>query len=87
MADVSVPCSRQWGSSGGASSCFILPTLTDINRHLHAYRYKEDGMSREDIAKLIERFALQPLDFFGALRASMYDNQIREWIRRDITGQ
>lgn len=29
----------------------------------------------------------QSLDFYGALRASTYDNQIREWIKREITGE
>ncbi|GIL60816.1 hypothetical protein Vafri_15343 [Volvox africanus] len=48
--------------------------------------YKEDGLSRTDITKLLDRFNRQPLDFFGALRASTYDEQIRQWIKRDITG-
>lgn len=29
----------------------------------------------------------QSLDFYGALRASTYDNQIRDWIKREITGE
>lgn len=33
------------------------------------------------------RFKGQPLDFFGALRASMYDSQIRDWIVADVIGE
>ncbi|GLC43680.1 hypothetical protein PLESTM_001503900 [Pleodorina starrii] len=48
--------------------------------------YKDDGLSQRDISALLDRFRRQPLDFFGALRASTYDEQIRQWIKRDITG-
>jgi hypothetical protein len=27
------------------------------------------------------RFNRQPLDFFGALRSTAYDNQIRRWLK------
>ena len=43
--------------------------------------YRDDGMSRADIAKLVGRFSSQSLDFFGAIRASTYDAQIRTWLR------
>ncbi|GAX74854.1 hypothetical protein CEUSTIGMA_g2300.t1 [Chlamydomonas eustigma] len=49
--------------------------------------YKEDGVSMSDVSKLLERFKRQPLDFFGALRASTYDDQIRDWIKLEITGE
>jgi len=54
---------------------------------IRSFRYKDDGLTSEDMLKLIERFPLQPLDFFGALRATTYDNQIRDWIKRDVTGK
>lgn len=38
----------------------------------------------EDMAALIDTFQNQPLDFFGALRAATYDNQIREWITEEV---
>ncbi len=41
----------------------------------------------DDVYHLIKRFPKQPLDFFGALRSSHYDNQIREWIENDILGE
>ncbi len=36
---------------------------------------------------LLNRFPHQPLDFFGALRASTYDEQIRQWIESDVLGE
>ena len=47
--------------------------------------YKDDGVSVRDIERLLKRFHRQPLDFFGALRASTYDNQIRDWIIHDVS--
>eukprot|EP00967_Tisochrysis_lutea_P044318 scaffold53709_cov19-Tisochrysis_lutea.AAC.1 len=47
---------------------------------------KDDGLSMDDVYALIKRFPKQPLDFFGALRASQYDNQIRAWIEREVLG-
>lgn len=38
----------------------------------------------EDVGALIDTFPGQPLDFFGALRAATYDNQIRQWIREEV---
>ena len=38
--------------------------------------YKEDGLEVEHIQKLVQRFGNQSLDFFGAIRACTYDNQI-----------
>lgn len=38
--------------------------------------YKDDNVQMEDIEKVIQRFGNQSLDFFGAIRACTYDNQI-----------
>jgi hypothetical protein len=38
--------------------------------------YKDDNLTMEDIAKLLQRFGNQTLDFFGAIRASTFDGQI-----------
>ena len=46
--------------------------------------YKDDGLTEGDMAALLRAFPAQTLDFFGALRASTYDNQIREWIKADV---
>ncbi|KAI8473751.1 MAG: hypothetical protein J3K34DRAFT_164814 [Monoraphidium minutum] len=47
--------------------------------------YKDDGVSRAEVEQLLTRFDNQGLDFFGHLRSSTYDNQIRAWIE-DVTG-
>jgi hypothetical protein len=47
--------------------------------------YKDDGLSRQDIETLVSTFGNQALDFFGALRASTYDGQIRDWMQ-DVAG-
>ncbi|EFJ49235.1 hypothetical protein VOLCADRAFT_42653, partial [Volvox carteri f. nagariensis] len=57
-------------STNHLSNCY-LPTNTPCCTYVYTY---------------VCRFKRQPLDFFGALRASTYDEQIRQWIRRDITG-
>lgn len=35
---------------------------------------------------ILDNFPNQPLDFYGAMRASLFDNQIRRWIEQDIVG-
>lgn len=35
---------------------------------------------------ILDTFPGQPLDFYGAMRASLFDNQIRRWIEADIVG-
>lgn len=61
------------------------PTRRDLLGVLHQM-YKDDGLTESDMGTLLDRFPHQPLDFFGALRSSTYDNQIREWIEHDIIG-
>ncbi|CAL8468936.1 g8477 [Coccomyxa elongata] len=59
------------------------PDRADLLGILHQM-YKDDGVSMEDVGTLIDSFPGQPLDFFGALRAATYDNQIRQWIREEV---
>ena len=59
------------------------PTLEDLVNILWQM-YKEDGMQYSDMVTLLDVFPNQSLDFFGALRAATYDNQIREWIKKDV---
>lgn len=56
--------------------------LVDV---IHAM-YKDDGLTKQDVAKLCQAFPNQPLDFFGALRGATYDHQIRKWIITDVVG-
>jgi type II secretory pathway pseudopilin PulG len=54
------------------------PTRTDIADMVHAM-YRDDDVSRETVERLVARHEGQPLDFFGATRARMYDRCIVEW--------
>merc|ERR1712070_257619 len=42
--------------------------------------FKEDNATRQDIEMLVDQFPGQSIDFFGALRARVYDDVIRQWI-------
>ena len=42
--------------------------------------FSEDGLSRNDIEQLVDRYRNQPVDFFSALRSRFYDEQIRQFI-------
>ncbi|EIE26946.1 hypothetical protein COCSUDRAFT_11792, partial [Coccomyxa subellipsoidea C-169] len=59
------------------------PDRIDLLNILHQM-YKEDGLSVEDTQTLLDTFPGQSLDFFGALRAATYDNQIRRWIKEEV---
>ncbi|KAE8689597.1 Ribulose bisphosphate carboxylase/oxygenase activase [Hibiscus syriacus] len=42
--------------------------------------FRTDGIPEEDIVKLVDTFPGQSIDFFGALRARVYDDEVRKWI-------
>ncbi|NJM70934.1 MAG: AAA family ATPase [Scytonema sp. RU_4_4] len=42
--------------------------------------FSEDGLSRQEIEKFVDTFPNQSIDFFSALRARIYDEQIRHFI-------
>jgi len=42
--------------------------------------FKADGVSQSDIEMLVRTFDGQSIDFFGALRARVYDDKVREFI-------
>ncbi len=42
--------------------------------------FSEDGLSRNEIEQLVDRYLNQPVDFFSALRSRFYDEQIRQFI-------
>ena len=77
-------CVRVVGTSG--SSALSSPPAPPPPTHTHTQLYKEDGLSRADIASLVESYSNQSLDFFGALRAATYDGQIKEWMV-DVAGE
>ncbi|KAH7867354.1 hypothetical protein Vadar_032438 [Vaccinium darrowii] len=42
--------------------------------------FRTDHIPEEDIVKLVDTFPGQSIDFFGALRARVYDDEVRKWI-------
>ncbi len=44
--------------------------------------FSPDGLSRSDIETLVDTFPSQAIDFYGALRAQIYDEQIIDFIHR-----
>lgn len=42
--------------------------------------FKSDNVPTEGIVKIVDTFPGQSIDFFGALRARVYDDEVRKWI-------
>ncbi|XP_072980044.1 ribulose bisphosphate carboxylase/oxygenase activase, chloroplastic-like isoform X1 [Typha angustifolia] len=42
--------------------------------------FRTDNVPKDDIVKLVDAFPGQSIDFFGALRARVYDDEVRKWI-------
>ncbi|XVE69225.1 hypothetical protein DITRI_Ditri09bG0135100 [Diplodiscus trichospermus] len=42
--------------------------------------FRIDNVPDSDIVKLVDTFPGQSIDFFGALRARVYDDEVRKWI-------
>ncbi|WVZ48750.1 hypothetical protein U9M48_000166 [Paspalum notatum var. saurae] len=42
--------------------------------------FRTDGVADEDVIKLVDTFPGQSIDFFGALRARVYDDEVRKWV-------
>ncbi|KAG6504551.1 ribulose bisphosphate carboxylase/oxygenase activase, chloroplastic-like isoform X1 [Zingiber officinale] len=42
--------------------------------------FRTDNVPVEDIVKLVDSFPGQSIDFFGALRARVYDDEVRKWV-------
>ncbi|KAL0338286.1 UNVERIFIED_CONTAM: Ribulose bisphosphate carboxylase/oxygenase activase 1, chloroplastic [Sesamum angustifolium] len=42
--------------------------------------FRTDNVPKEDIVKLVDTFPGQSIDFFGAVRARVYDDEVRKWI-------
>ncbi|GAB2247735.1 hypothetical protein Droror1_Dr00007617 [Drosera rotundifolia] len=59
------------------------PTHEDIVNIVHRM-YMKDGISRNEVVKIVDTFPNQALDFYGALRSRTYDKAILEWV--DKTG-
>lgn len=42
--------------------------------------FRTDGVPEESVVKLVDTFPGQSIDFFGALRARVYDDEVRKWV-------
>ncbi|KAJ1400955.1 P-loop containing nucleoside triphosphate hydrolase [Sesbania bispinosa] len=42
--------------------------------------FRSDNVPDDDIVKLVDTFPGQSIDFFGALRARVYDDEVRKWV-------
>ncbi|KAG9160779.1 hypothetical protein Leryth_008621 [Lithospermum erythrorhizon] len=42
--------------------------------------FRTDNVAESDIVKLVDTFPGQSIDFFGALRARVYDDEVRKWV-------
>ncbi|KAI3429074.1 uncharacterized protein J3R85_008714 [Psidium guajava] len=42
--------------------------------------FRTDNIADEAIVKLVDSFPGQSIDFFGALRARVYDDEVRKWV-------
>ncbi|KAK9144897.1 hypothetical protein Sjap_004800 [Stephania japonica] len=42
--------------------------------------FRADNIPKADVVKLVDAFPGQSIDFFGALRARVYDDEVRKWI-------
>eukprot|EP00850_Spirogloea_muscicola_P012786 SM000084S23122 [mRNA] locus=s84:241137:245467:- [translate_table: standard] len=42
--------------------------------------FRTDNVSKEDVVTLVDTFPGQSIDFFGALRARVYDDLVRSWV-------
>ncbi|KAF6137847.1 hypothetical protein GIB67_040555 [Kingdonia uniflora] len=42
--------------------------------------FRTDNIPEEDVVKIVDTFPGQSIDFFGALRARVYDDEVRKWI-------
>ena len=44
--------------------------------------FAEDGISSQDVVRLVDHFIDQAVDFYGALRSRLFDEQIQRFIER-----
>ncbi|KAJ1273266.1 hypothetical protein BS78_06G266600 [Paspalum vaginatum] len=55
------------------------PNRDDIISIVHGM-YTKDGLSVEEVSRIVDAFPNQALDFYGALRSRTYDRAILEWV-------
>lgn len=60
------------------------PNREDIVNIVHRM-YEKDGISRDEVVRIVDTFPNQALDFYGAMRSRTYDRSILKWVD-DIGG-
>ncbi|TKW24005.1 hypothetical protein SEVIR_3G024200v4 [Setaria viridis] len=55
------------------------PDREDIINIVHGM-YTKDGISIEEVSRIVDTFPNQALDFYGALRSRTYDRAVLEWV-------
>ncbi|XP_011623946.2 ribulose bisphosphate carboxylase/oxygenase activase, chloroplastic isoform X1 [Amborella trichopoda] len=55
------------------------PTREDIVNIVHRM-YEKDGISKNEVASIVDTFPSQALDFYGALKSRTYDRSILKWV-------
>ncbi|KAK2657812.1 hypothetical protein Ddye_010864 [Dipteronia dyeriana] len=64
---------------GRMEKFYWAPTREDRIGVCHGI-FRTDNVPKEDIVKLVDTFPGQSIDFFGAIRARLYDDEVRKWI-------
>jgi hypothetical protein len=49
--------------------------------------FNEDNLNRQQVETLVDAFPGQSIDFFGALRARVYDDKVRRLAGRQLAGR
>jgi hypothetical protein len=44
--------------------------------------FQHDGVNRGEVETIVDSFPGQSIDFFGAMRARVYDDKVREWVEK-----
>ena len=64
--------------------CFIFVSCKQPTREdrvgVAAGIFKKDGISANEVATIVDRYPGQSIDFFGALRSRVYDEEVRKFI-------
>mmetsp|Transcript_10398 Transcript_10398/g.16978 ORF Transcript_10398/g.16978 Transcript_10398/m.16978 type:complete len:451 (+) Transcript_10398:104-1456(+) len=64
---------------GRMEKFFWAPTREDRVGICHGI-FKEDGITEAEIAQLVDTFPTQSIDFFGAIRSRVYDDEVRRFV-------
>ncbi len=66
---------------GRMEKFYWYPTRADKIGIVHGI-FAPDGLSQAEITSLVDQFPEQAIDFYGAMRSRMYDEQVRQYIQQ-----